>query len=88
MLATNLIFLIVTSVKMHDCIMLNVFGNFFVNSTNTDISPSHTVHDRTIRGICKGMVRRFRPQEWGLVPEGCVKSPPTTHQVPGVVDRA
>ena len=88
MLATNLIFLIVTSVKMHDCIMLNVFGNFFVNSTNTDISLSHTVHDRMIWGICKGMVRRFIPQVWGLVPEGCVKSPPTPHQAPGIVGRA
>ena len=36
--------------------MLNVFGKLFVNSTNTHISLSHTVHDREIWGICKEYV--------------------------------
>ena len=46
-------------------VVLNVFGRFFVNSTNTHISLSHTVHDKEIWGVCKGMVCRFVPQVWG-----------------------
>ena len=61
---------------------------FFVNSTNTSISLSQTVHDKAIWGICKGMVHRFVPQVWGLVPLGHVNSPPTPYQAPGIVGRA
>lgn len=43
------------------------------------------MHDREILGIFKGVVHRFVPQVWGLIPLGYVNSPPALHQAPGVV---
>ena len=67
---------------------LNVFQKFFVNSANTHISLSHTVHDREIQDICKGCVGGWYT---GLCPGqvwGYVNSPPIPHQAPGIVCRA
>ena len=33
-------------------------------SANTFITRTHTVYDREICGICKGMIHRFVPQVW------------------------
>ena len=56
MLATHLVFLIVTSVKMHDCvhshslfIVLNVFGSKF---HKTPTSPCHTRYMIGRCGVC------------------------------------
>ena len=37
------------------------FGKFFVNFTNTHISLVHTVHNREIWSIVRGMVQGFVP---------------------------
>ena len=51
-----------------------------VNSTNTHISLSHTVHNREIWAICKRYLKGWyagcAPGIWGLVPSGYVNSPP------------
>ena len=51
-------------------VVLNVVGKFFMNATN--ISLSHTVHDKEIWGICericRGMVCRCVPQA-GSIPQ-------------------
>ena len=49
----------------------------FRNFSDTHISLSHTVHNREIWGICKGVVYACRivSEVWGLVPIGHVNSP-------------
>ena len=37
-------------------VVLNVFGKFFVDSTDTHTYLSHTFHNREIWSICKGYV--------------------------------
>ena len=51
-------------------IVLSVFVKFFVNSTNTHISLSHTVHDKEIwdmvfvKDMCRGMVHTVNWDFW------------------------
>ena len=45
-------------------VVLNVIGKVFRISANTFITRTHTVYDREMCGICKGMIHRFVPQIW------------------------
>ena len=69
-------------------VVINIFGNLFVNSTNTIITLSHNVHDRPIGRYGVFVRDRFVPQVWGLVPLGYINSPHIPHQSPGIVGRA
>ena len=58
-------------------LLLSLEIYIFWNFSDTHISLSHTVHNREIWGICKGVVYACRivPEVWGLVPIGHVNSP-------------